>query len=376
MKRFVKLLAGVLCAVMLATPVSAVTPVAYTMSEFLKEEAKRLKDQPVEVHYTVTYYKDAEHMEAYADISAVPSGEYVYYELACDKGYYVKWINIDADHMDGEKILFGKHAPAEPAVNCVRAGDVNSDHAVNLSDVVLLMRFMTVEYYDYSEEMISADYNGDGVFNILDCVALMKYIAKWDIELAGECAAEPTIYCRIALEEEVRARTVFDRGIQFYNTNVIESTNDLEAYIAKFGEFYSMNDMRDNTAMNNNFYADDLREAYNEEYFTDNRLVIFDFSYDANGCRGKVYAENDDNTLRFAVDIARGNGVLSGIYVVYHHMLTVPRDSGIDLDAGIGVYTRDYNTVGARYLQNIVDIEVDADYINNDGIIEYIKHIR
>jgi len=67
---------------------------------------------------------------------------------------------------------------------------------------------------------------------------------------------------------------------------------------------------------------------------------------------------------------------MQGIYVVYHHMLTVPRDSGIDLDAGIGVYTRDYNTVGARYLQNIVDIEVDADYINNDGIIEYIKHIR
>lgn len=371
MKNITRLLVCLICAAILATSVSAMSYTAYRMSELLSEETKRLKDQPEEKHYTVTYYKDAEHTETYDDLASVSPDGYVYYELVCDDGYYVKRIEINAEYMDGEKILFGSFAPAEPEINCVMAGDVNSDHSVTISDVTFLMYMLVVEYYDSADEMIVADYNGDGRFNILDCTELMKYIAKWDIELKGECAGEPEIYCRLA-DEKVQTCTTFDRGIMFYNTVVVDSTDELEAYIAKFSELYSMKKI-DNVEMNSNFYEDDLRAAYTDEYFAENRLVIFDFSHDINGCQGQVYAENDGGTLRLAVEVERQNGVPSDTYAVFHHMLTVPRDSEIDLDAGISVYTRDYNMVGARYLQRYVDIAPDEMLVNNDELIEMIK---
>lgn len=350
---------------MLAYPSTAMTPVVYYLSEYLSEESKRLEDQPEEQHYTIKYYKDAEHTEPYADILEAASGKYVYYDLVCDAEYYVKWIGINAEYMDKEKILFGKYAPAEPEVNCVRIGDVNSDYKTNLSDVVLLMRLMVVEYYDYSAEMTVADYNGDGKFNLLDCAMLLKYIAKWDVDMKGESLEEPEIYCQFA-SGKVTEFSRLSRYAHFYNTTVVRSTEELEDYIEEYSDVYGMS-----VKIENGFYADDLRAAYGEEFFVGNELVIFDFSDSI--ASGDVYVENVDNTLRLAVRNYRKTGIPYDGKTVFHKLTVVPKDLGIDLDAGIEICTRDANTVGARYLRKVIDKAVDEKYINSDEVMKSLK---
>ncbi len=351
MKKTVKTIAGLLCAVMLAWPVSAMTYSTWKMGEFMIEEAERLKDVPQEKHCSIAYYKDAEHTEEYGDVTMLPTDEYVYYEITCDDGYYIKWISIIGEYMDDEKIRFGDHAPADPEVNCVLIGDINSDGKVGIGDVATLMRHMAIEYYSFSDEMIAADFNGDGKFNLSDCSMLLKYIAKWDVTMLGESAEAPGIYCEYD-SGKVDSTSPLEKWEWFYNVSVISTAKGLEDYIAEYSDEYLMDSTEEQ-----GYSAELLREAYGEEFFEENELVLFDFSDSI--ANGTVYVETVDDSLRLAVRILRKTGVPTDGKTAFHKAVAVSKGSGIDLSDGIEVVLRDGNTVGARYLLRCVDQEVN-----------------
>lgn len=362
MKRTLKLISAILLAAMLAAPVSALTYPAYVMGEYLAEESKRLKDQPAEQHYTLTYYKDAEMTEAYGDIAEIPADSYVYYDIVLDDGYYIKWIRADADYMDGEKILFGRHTPASVKVNCVLTGDINSDYAVNLSDVTTLLKFMSVDSYDYSEQMIAADFSDDGKFNLADIVILMKRIAKWDVGLSAKSEGEYEIYCQMDTSKTNRFTTdrkYYDPG--FYNTAVIKSTEELEDYIKLNLDLYGI---ITSEKMDDGFYAEDVKAEFDEEFFAENELVVICFSDIT--ATGDLFAENANGKLRIVAEAYLQNGVPDSS-TVYQKFITVPKNIGIDLDSGIEMYYRYENSVGARYLKRFFDEEIAGELLNASG---------
>ncbi len=61
------------------------------------------------------------------------------------------------------------------------AGDVDGDGLVNLSDAVMLMKYITDWEIDCSVKV--CDVNGDGSVNLSDVVLLLKFLAGWDVEL-------------------------------------------------------------------------------------------------------------------------------------------------------------------------------------------------
>ena len=62
-----------------------------------------------------------------------------------------------------------------------RPGDVNTDSWVNVKDVSLLLKYVAKWNVEINLEL--ADVNDDGKANIADVSLLLKYIAKWDVVL-------------------------------------------------------------------------------------------------------------------------------------------------------------------------------------------------
>ena len=72
------------------------------------------------------------------------------------------------------------HCVAERADGLV--GDVNSDDAINLKDVVLLRKYVA-GFDDIDINIEAADTNGDDSINLKDVVLLRKYVAGFDVQL-------------------------------------------------------------------------------------------------------------------------------------------------------------------------------------------------
>ena len=70
-------------------------------------------------------------------------------------------------------------APATGAA--VRYGDINSDGKINLLDLIALRKYMAK--WSVSIDKAAADCNADGKINLLDLVLLRKYLAKWNVTL-------------------------------------------------------------------------------------------------------------------------------------------------------------------------------------------------
>lgn len=351
MKKTAKLFAFVLSAAIFATSASAVSYTTAKIGSLMAKERERLRDIPVEVHHSVTYYKDALHTEEYKDLSDVPADEYVYYNISTDDGYYVKWVYIRGEYMDTEKILFGDREPSYPDVTCSLRGDIDSSGKVGIGDMATLLRHMAVRYYDFSVEMVEADFNGDGKYNLSDCALLLKYIAGWNVDLEKTGDNTPEIYCDFD-SGEVDSGWNLEKRRPFYVVSVIESVEGLEEYAVKSVENYGY----DNTVEEYDTLIDGLKESYTEEFFEDNRLVLFDFADHV--ATGEIYVETVGNKIRIGVYNVRKTGVPFSGKILFHKNIVVPRDSGIDLDGDMYVFTRDGNTVGAKYLMRCVDKDV------------------
>ena len=60
-------------------------------------------------------------------------------------------------------------------------GDVTGDGKINLMDVSLVMKY--IARWDVQMNDVAADVTGDGKINLMDVSLIMKYIAKWDVVL-------------------------------------------------------------------------------------------------------------------------------------------------------------------------------------------------
>ena len=67
--------------------------------------------------------------------------------------------------------------PWEPAITVLK-GDVNDDHEVNISDVIALINYISLNTGDINTD--AADFNEDTEINISDVIALIGYVADAD----------------------------------------------------------------------------------------------------------------------------------------------------------------------------------------------------
>lgn len=63
-------------------------------------------------------------------------------------------------------------------------GDINNDYAINLLDVIAMRKYLAK--WGVTIDLTVADCNGDGKINLFDLIALRKYIAKWNIVLGPQ----------------------------------------------------------------------------------------------------------------------------------------------------------------------------------------------
>ena len=61
------------------------------------------------------------------------------------------------------------------------SGDANTDRVVNLSDVTVILKY--IAKWDVELNTYVCDVNNDGAVNLADVTQMLKYIAKWDVEL-------------------------------------------------------------------------------------------------------------------------------------------------------------------------------------------------
>ena len=70
--------------------------------------------------------------------------------------------------------------PALPAAAATLAGDVNLDGSVNLSDVVAMQQYLLQERTLSAEAGANADYNADGVCNVIDLAMIKRTVLESD----------------------------------------------------------------------------------------------------------------------------------------------------------------------------------------------------
>lgn len=68
--------------------------------------------------------------------------------------------------------------PALPAAASTLAGDVNLDGNVNLSDVVAMQQYLLQERTLSAEAGANADYNADGVCNVIDLAMIKRTVLE------------------------------------------------------------------------------------------------------------------------------------------------------------------------------------------------------
>lgn len=68
--------------------------------------------------------------------------------------------------------------PALPAAAATLAGDVNLDGSVNLSDAVAMQQYLLQERTLSAEAGANADYNADGVCNVIDLSMIKRTVLE------------------------------------------------------------------------------------------------------------------------------------------------------------------------------------------------------
>ena len=58
-------------------------------------------------------------------------------------------------------------------------GDINSDDNINLLDLVALRKYLAK--WKVTIDEVAANVNGDKTVNLLDLIMLRKHLAKWDV---------------------------------------------------------------------------------------------------------------------------------------------------------------------------------------------------
>lgn len=83
---------------------------------------------------------------------------------------------------NGEKLLeiMGKFMTPTNTVY----GDVDSNGKINLLDLIALRKYLAK--WDIDIDLSAADCNGDGKISLLDLIQLRKYLAKWDVVLGPQ----------------------------------------------------------------------------------------------------------------------------------------------------------------------------------------------
>lgn len=102
-----------------------------------------------------------------------------------------------ADSKNGENILLAacevsgtlaayrcEYTPSDIPVPPVTYGDVNGDGNINLLDLIALRKYLAK--WSVEIDLTAADCNGDGNVSLLDLITLRKYLAKWNVSLGPQ----------------------------------------------------------------------------------------------------------------------------------------------------------------------------------------------
>lgn len=323
------------------------------------------EDTPEPEPCSVTLYTDAECTEPYEDVSLIDPASDVYYKIDCAEGYFCKRMYAGADYADGEKLRFGTQTPAMPELEYCLLGDTDGDGTVAVNDVSELLKYLAGWYFSATPNLMASDINGDQKVNIADVTCLMKYVADWDIDICDGVAENLELYC--SLDPAVESRvTWLDKKSTRYYAYIINDAEELERYIALNEELYRMNEEPNE---NNTYNADELRSLYDEAFFEENDLVIYDFS-DSSSADGTVFVERVDDTLKLVIRDDTGYGLAYSNDVRYHKLIPISRDMGIDLSKGIIATSRRTNSIVNVGLYEINDRPVVPelfDLIDNVG---------
>jgi len=101
----------------------------------------------------------------------VPIGNYTLKATAPDHKDYIQQITVTSVGLIFDFTMKDASTP----------GDVNRDTNINLADVSLMLKY--IAKWDVEMDTDAADVTGEGKINLGDVSLMLKYIAKWDVVL-------------------------------------------------------------------------------------------------------------------------------------------------------------------------------------------------
>ena len=160
------LMAGALVATPLS--VNAATDFGGTVTSFGNENGRvTLSLIPVGSTEAVQTVRITGNENIYV-MEGVQNGEYILRASKYNHGTREYQVTVD-----------GSELTQDVALNLL--GDISGDGKINLMDVSAVMKY--IAKWDVELTTEAADVTGDGKINLMDVSLIMKYIAKWDVVL-------------------------------------------------------------------------------------------------------------------------------------------------------------------------------------------------
>ena len=85
---------------------------------------------------------------------------------------------MDKNEVTASELVIPKLEPT------VKYGDLNGDGKINLLDLVAMRKYLAK--WSITVDKNAADCNADGKINLMDLILLRKYLAKWSVTLGPQ----------------------------------------------------------------------------------------------------------------------------------------------------------------------------------------------
>ncbi len=152
-------------------------------------------------------------------------------------------------------------------------GDVFTDGGITVADATQISKYLTDSVELTDEQLVAADYNGDGTISVDDVTAIQKMLAGlpykythnlYEVEYA-DFSTEDLAAVSFNVDKNYRS---FD-----YKNNYLSSNNNLFKTYGEYSRFF-----------------DETFEEYNEEFFKNNALIFLFRYYNS----GSIYFTVDN----------------------------------------------------------------------------------
>lgn len=271
-----------------------------------------------EIGVSIVLSKDSGFTDIYSDASEISAGSTVYYRIVCMNGYFCNNLQINAETIDRNSFIMPENLSASVDVYCF--GDTDKSDTVSLKDISFVLKYLA-HYPEICHIVFGSacgekylDFNNDGKVNLIDCSAMLKYIAKW--EGVGPVASEYeedfvikhidsdvaifeyfTKHSSLTLDSDGR------RILGKYNQSIIESTYDWNLFLEETvgtGDMFS--EIGENGVISSSkISAATIKEKFDDSFFADNDLIPLIIHSEYTVGIDKVWRSGSNITLELVI---------------------------------------------------------------------------